>query len=58
MSIISDSPFFRQDRKSRLFRDFLAEVGANTVELPDGAFRESGTGVRTRMLVITKERER
>ena len=58
VSIISESPFFRQDRKSRLFRDFLAEVGANTVELPDGAFRESGTGVRTRMLVITKERER
>jgi hypothetical protein len=54
VSVMSESPFFRTDRKAAAFREWLDEVGGYSVELPDGAFKESGTGVKARLVVIRK----
>jgi hypothetical protein len=54
VSVMSESPFFRTDRKATAFREWLDEVGGYSVELPEGAFKESGTGVRARLVVIRK----
>lgn len=45
---------FRSDRKTIEFRDWLTETGATWEKLPDGAFKSSGTGVSTRLVVIEK----
>lgn len=55
VSIVSESPFFRTNRKSVEFRDFLKENDAEIVSLPEGAFKESGTMVRTRIVKLKKK---
>jgi phospholipid N-methyltransferase len=54
VSIIGESAFFRQDKKAVAFRAWLGFWGGNVVDLPAGAFKESGTGVKTRMIIIDK----
>lgn len=54
VSVMSVSPFFRTNAKSEEFRSFLNEAGAETIELPEGAFKESGTMVRTCIVKIRK----
>ncbi|HYH01984.1 MAG TPA: SAM-dependent methyltransferase [Bacillota bacterium] len=54
VSIVSESPFFRTNRKSEEFRSFLTDNNAEIVPLPEGAFKESGTMVRTRIIKIKK----
>jgi hypothetical protein len=54
VSVMSESPFFRTDRKATAFREWLDEVGGYSVELPEGSFKESGTGVKSRLVVIRK----
>lgn len=56
VSIVSNSVAFRREKKYQQFRNWLAEVGADDRELPDGAFLESDrpTSVKTRLLVIDK----
>ena len=46
VSVVCEGPFFRSNKKAVEFRDFLAEA-ADT-------FRESGTGVLTRLVKIRK----
>ena len=36
------------------FRDWLDEVGATVIDLPDAAFKRSGTRVKARMVIIDK----
>ncbi|QEG35975.1 methyltransferase [Bythopirellula goksoeyrii] len=59
VSVISEGPFFRSDKQSTAFREWLAEVGGETETLPEDAFqgREAfrETGVRTRILTIERE---
>ena len=59
VSVISEGPFFRVDNKSVAFRDWLEVVRAEVERLPDDAFQGRDafreTGVRTRLLTITKE---
>ena len=59
VSVVSEGPFFRSDRSSVAFRQWLVEVGGATEQLPDDAFRGREafreTGVRTRLLTIDKE---
>ncbi len=62
VSVICEGPFFRTDKQSTAFREWLDEVGGETEQLREDAFqgREAfrETGVRTRLLSITKrERE-
>jgi predicted RNA methylase len=45
---------FRSDRQSTEFRDWLTETDATWENLPDGSFKQSGTGVSTRLVVIEK----
>jgi hypothetical protein len=56
VSIMSEGPFFRNDKKAKEFREWLDEVGGWSEKLPDGAFKSSErpTGVSTRMVVIDK----
>lgn len=54
VSIMSPSPFFRTDRKSTEFREFLKEVNAEIIDVPEGEFKESGTMIRTKIIKIKK----
>lgn len=55
VSVVSEGPFFRENRKSVEFREWLDEVGAEIIDNDAGAFKESGTMVKTRIIKITKE---
>lgn len=54
VSIVSESPFFRQDKVSVNFRNWIDENSVEIVDLEAGAFKESGTMVKTRIVVATK----
>lgn len=54
VSVVSESPFFRSNKKSVDFRAFLDEHEAIIEPLAEGAFKESGTMVRTRLVKIVK----
>ena len=49
---MSEGVFFRADCQN--FRDWLDENGGYDVELPADVFKESKTGVKTRLIVIKK----
>jgi protein-L-isoaspartate O-methyltransferase len=55
VSVMSEGPFFRQDKKATAFRDFLESFGYSE-PLPAGSFLKSrnSTGVNTRIVVIEK----
>lgn len=55
VSIVSESVFFRSDKKVVAFRNFIERQQATDTILESGAFKESGTMVRSRILVIDKE---
>lgn len=46
---------FREDRKFKEFREWIKSIDAEWEELPEGTFKESGTNVRTVMLIINKK---
>jgi hypothetical protein len=54
VAIMSPGPFFRDTAKARDFRGWLEELGAEVEEIEAGAFKESGTGVASRLVVIDK----
>jgi ParB/RepB/Spo0J family partition protein len=54
VSIMAAGVTFREDKKARAFRDFLDEHGALVEPNPEGAFKESGTGVATVIVAIAK----
>ena len=54
VSVMSASPFFRSNKKSADFRAFLDDIGAEVEELPEGAFKESGTMVKTCVVKIRR----
>jgi type I restriction-modification system DNA methylase subunit len=41
VSVVSEGPFFRADKRSAAFREWLEEVHSDIEELPDGAFSGS-----------------
>lgn len=55
VAIMSEGPFFRGDKKSTSFREFLDENGTSE-QLDEGSFKESErtTGVATRIVTIDK----
>lgn len=55
VSVVGVSPFFRNNRKSLEFMEFLSENNAEIESLPAGAFAESGTNVETKIIKILKE---
>ncbi|GAA2861067.1 methyltransferase [Nonomuraea rubra] len=52
VSVMSISVSFRTNRTAADFRALLDERGGEVIPLPEDAFRESGTGVRTAIVVI------
>ncbi len=54
VSIMSEAVFFRQDKIAARFREWLDDQNAAVIELPAGAFAESGTGVKTRLVMLDK----
>ncbi|NLG50401.1 MAG: class I SAM-dependent methyltransferase, partial [Chloroflexi bacterium] len=59
VAIMSEGPFFRNDRKAAEFRAWLEQVGGTSEQLEAGSFysSERPTGVNTRMVVIDKPGE-
>jgi len=54
VSVMSEGPFFRQDKKAQAFRAWLDEVGGYSEKLDNGAFKDSGTMVNARLVAIHK----
>jgi predicted RNA methylase len=54
VSVVSESAFFRSNKKSQDFRDWLQMNNAEIIDLEPGAFKSSGTMVKTRIIKIVK----
>lgn len=54
VAIMSPGFTFRQEQKFSEFREWAEGQGADIEHLPEGAFQESGTNVRTLLLTIDK----
>lgn len=54
VSVMSESPFFRTDKKAEEFRLWYDRLDSYVEKLPAGSFKESGTGVNARLIVICK----
>lgn len=52
VAIMSAAVEFRSDKRTAAFREFVDLHGGELIRLPDGAFKESGTGVATVMLTL------
>jgi predicted RNA methylase len=53
-AIVSEHGFIAQHREAVEWRAWLEELGAEIEIIPAGTFKESGTGVQTRMIVLRK----
>ena len=54
VSIVSESPFFRENKLSVTFREWIEENNVEVINLDVGAFKSSGTNVKTRIIVAKK----
>lgn len=54
VSVMSEGTFFRGDRKTTKFRNWAEQVGAYIEQLPPKSFKESGTNISARLIVIHK----
>lgn len=59
VAIMSEGPFFRSDKKSAEFREWLESNGGTSEKLPEGSFKDSdrSTGVNTRLVTIQKNED-
>lgn len=57
VAVMGEGSFFRSDKQSSAFRDWLDEVGAQVVKMPEEVFKRSGTKVNVRLVVIDKGAE-
>ncbi|PTQ12932.1 hypothetical protein CLG96_01970 [Sphingomonas oleivorans] len=55
-AIVSEHGFIGQERETVEFREWLTDVRADVEIIPAGAFKESGTAIQTRMILIRKAR--
>lgn len=54
VAIMSPSAFFRMDKKSESFRSWFYTNNGLEIDLPENSFKESGTGVNTKLIVIDR----
>jgi predicted RNA methylase len=52
IAVMTNGAMFREDRTTADFRELVSDGGGRFDPLPDGAFKESETGVRTVLAVI------
>lgn len=58
VAVMSEGVFFRSDKRSKSFRAYCRlRKGVRSLRLPSDSFKESGTGVHTRLLVIAPSDE-
>ena len=57
VAIMSPSPFFRTNKKSLDFINWLKANSAEIIDVPDGAFKTSGTMIRTKIIKVRKDTE-
>jgi hypothetical protein len=55
VAVMSEGAFFREDHRSCEFREWLTALGGYSERLPQGSFKESGTGVNARLVVLSAE---
>lgn len=55
VSIMGAGITFRQDAKSKMFRELVASFGGSLEPLPEDSFKASGTRVSTMLLELTKD---
>ena len=54
VAIMSPSPFFRMDKNSEAFRSWFYSLNGLEIDLPKNSFKESGTGVNAKIIVLDK----
>lgn len=54
VSVMAAGITFREDKKAKGLRDLINNSGGKIIPLPDGAFKESGTMVRTFIVLLPK----
>lgn len=54
VAIMSPHAEFANDKKSVEFRNWVESLGGESEKLPESSFKESGTGVNSRMVTIDK----
>ena len=54
VGITSEGTFFRENKKAQHFRQLLKQNMGESIKLEDGAFKKSGTMVRTRIVKLKK----
>ena len=54
VSVMSEGVFFRQGKREIAFRAWLEALGGESIQLPENSFKESGTGVNTRIVILDK----
>jgi len=54
VAIMSPGPFFHTSKKAQQFREWFEELGGEVQDIEAGAFKESGTGVASKLVVIDK----
>jgi 16S rRNA G1207 methylase RsmC len=54
VSVISPGPFFHSSKKAEAFRQWFEDLGGEVIDLPEGSFKDSGTGVASKLVVIDK----
>ncbi len=54
VAIMSEGVFYRKDKKATAFREWLEGVDGYSEQLPPNTFKQSGTGVNTRLVTISK----
>lgn len=54
VSVMSASVLWRENKKTVEFRDLIESLGGEFEELPDGAFKESGTEVKTCVVRVAR----
>ena len=53
VAVMSASVLFRQNKRAADFRAFVSSLGGTMERLPDGSFKESGTGVNAAVVSFT-----
>jgi len=56
VSVMCEGPFFRSDKKSVAFRQWLNWNESEVEKLPADTFKDSGTRVNTRLVIIDKQK--
>lgn len=54
VAVMCSGPFFRSDRKSTAFREWLEKHDHQLINLPQDSFKQSGTGVNTKLIIMDK----